>query len=149
VFAEASYDVALERLLVTPFAGVSYVALHTDGFSESGGPSALTAASETTETTFTTLGVRGAATVFDTVSIHSMAGWRHAFGDINPVSVFTLDGSDPFSIIGAPIAEDAFVTEFGLNAAVTETATIGVSYQGQIAHDANAHGVFGRVFVRF
>lgn len=149
IFAEASHEFALQHAAITPFAGISHIGLQTDGFSESGGASALTASSDTTNTTFTTLGIRTAAAVSERVTVHGMAGWRHAFGDVDPVSVFTLDGSAPFAITGAPIAEDALVTEFGLDIAAAEAASVGLSYRGQFADDADAHGVFGRLFVRF
>ena len=84
-FAEAGHQLQVRELLLEPFAGVSHIRLGTDGFSETGGTNAaLTASSESNSRTLTTLGVRSAMEVKDTVQARGMVGWRHAFGDTDP-----------------------------------------------------------------
>ena len=59
-----------------------------------------------------------------------MVGWRHAFGDTNPASTFTMGGSPPVTTMGAPTAADAVVTELGIDARLTDTAIFGIAYHG-------------------
>ncbi len=65
-------------------------------------------------------------------------GWRHAFGDIVPVSVNSFTGGAAFTIAGAPIARDAAVVEAGLDFRLSDIATLGFGYAGQFAGAANS-----------
>nr|WP_246252799.1 autotransporter domain-containing protein [Mesorhizobium camelthorni] len=78
-----------------------------------------------------------------------MVGWRHAFGDVTPLSSFAFAGSDPFTIAGTPIAEDALVLEAGVDFGLTEKASLGVSYFGQIGDGAQDHGFRADLTVKF
>ena len=148
-FAEAGHKVQVGSLMQEPFAGVSHTNLATDGFSETGGDAALTSSSDTDNTTFTTLGMHGAMVLLDTVHVRGMAGWRHAFGDTDPSSTHTLSGSSPFTVTGAPIAEDALVTEFGIEASLSDNAVLGVAYKGRYGDGAADHGVNAGLRVTF
>lgn len=59
------------------------------------------------------------------------AGWRHAFGDLRPVSKLAFNAGDAFTVAGARIARNTALLEAGLNAAGGLSATIGISYVGQ------------------
>ena len=149
LFAEAGHKVQVGGLMLEPFAGVSHTGLASDGFSESGGDAALTSSSDTDNTTFTTLGMHGAMVLLDTVHVRGMAGWRHAFGDTDPSSTHTLSGSSPFTVTGAPTAEDAVITEFGIEASLSDNAFLGVAYKGQYGDGAAAHGFNAGLRVTF
>lgn len=149
LFAEAGHKVRLEHIMLEPFAGVSFISLDTDGYTETGDSAALTAASDTQDSTFTTLGVRSSMQVMNTIRTRGMIGWRHAFGDTDPTSVFTLAGSNPFTVTGAPIARDAFVTELGLEAELSDNAFLGASYNGQYGDGTTAHGFNAEFRARF
>ena len=149
LFAEAGHKVQVGGLMLEPFAGVFHTGLASDGFSESGGDAALTSSSDTDNTTFTTLGMHGAMVLLDTVHVRGMAGWRHAFGDTDPSSTHTLSGSSPFTVTGAPTAEDAVVTEFGIEASLSDNAFLGVAYKGQYGDGAAAHGFNAGLRVTF
>ena len=149
LFAEAGYEVQAGALMLEPFAGVSYTGLATDGFSESGGDAALTASSDTDHTAFTTFGMHGAVALSDRFHVRGMAGWRHAFGDTDPSSTHTLSGGSAFTVTGAPTAEDAVVTEFGIEASLSDNAFLGVAYKGQYGDGAAAHGFNAGLKVTF
>lgn len=149
LFGEAGYDVELAGRTFTPFAGISHVGLDTDGFTERGGAAALSASAETQSATYTTLGVRHDFAATSMISINTMFGWRHAFGDTDPAATFTLSGSSPFTVTGAPLAEDALVTELGLEGAVADNVTMGVSYNGQYGDDTAVHGFNARLNMSF
>jgi outer membrane autotransporter protein len=82
------------------------------------------------------------------LALRGMAGWRHAFGDVTPVSNLAIEGVG-FAATGVPIAEDAFVAEFGVDAHINANTTVGVSYTGQIGEDAQDHGAKATAVVHF
>lgn len=135
VFGELAYGFSMGAARFEPFTNLAYVNLHTDGFRETGGAAALTSGSASTNTTFTTLGLRG-STTFDlngaSVSARGMVGWRHAFDDVTPTSTMRFaGGGDAFTAAGVPIARDAAVVEVGLDFALTPSAVIGITYGGE------------------
>ncbi|WP_456856501.1 autotransporter domain-containing protein [Bradyrhizobium sp. USDA 4501] len=134
-FGELAYDVNAGGARFEPFANLAYVSLHTDGFTEKGGAAALTSASANTDATFTTLGLRG-STTFNlggaNLTAKGMLGWRHAFGDVTPLSTMRFaSGGNAFTIAGVPIARSTAVIEAGLDYALSPKAILGVSYGGQ------------------
>jgi outer membrane autotransporter protein len=153
LFGEVGYAIALGAAALEPFAGVAYVNLRTGGFTETGGVAALGAGDQSLDATFTTLGLRGSALLGVTngmaVTARGTLGWRHAFGDVTPELTFALSGDVPFTIAGVPIARDAAVVEAGLDIAVSADARLGIAYSGQIAGDAEDHGVRGNFVLRF
>jgi outer membrane autotransporter protein len=151
-FGEAGYRIDTAAASFEPFANLAYVNLHSDGFAEKGGAAALTSASQSTDVTFTTLGIR-ASTDIDLGSVKTkargMLGWRHAFGDTVPTSSLAFAGSDAFTVAGAPIARNAAVIEAGLDFDITPQAKLGVSYTGQFGGSARDHGAKADLSVRF
>jgi fibronectin-binding autotransporter adhesin len=152
VFGELGYGLKAGSVAFEPFANLAYVNVHTNGFAEQGGASALTVHSGSSDNTFTTLGLR-ATTDFDIGStkatVRGMIGWRHAYGDVTPTVSQAFTGSSAFTIAGAPIARDAAVIEAGLDFAITPQATLGLSYHGQVGSKASDHGVRADLNVKF
>ncbi|WP_445658995.1 autotransporter domain-containing protein [Achromobacter sp. NCFB-sbj8-Ac1-l] len=135
VFTELGFRVPLnERIALQPFAGINYSNLRTRGFSESGGSAALDGASQRSAITTTTLGLRGEAR-FDSAGmpgrVHAMAGWRHAFGSLEPATTLAFADSVPFTVAGAPLAQDAAVIGLGVDMRLAKSTTVGVAYNGQ------------------
>lgn len=154
VFGEAGYGTHWGATAVEPFAGLAYVNLHTDGFTESGGPAALTAASGGDSATFSTLGMRASHMfALDAVKLTARGtlGWRHAFGNLTPTSSFAFSGGNgvPFAIAGVPITSNVLLAEAGVDAELTQAVTAGISYSGQFASSKQEHAVKGRLSARF
>jgi outer membrane autotransporter protein len=153
-FGEAGYRIDAATASFEPFANLAYVSLHTDGFTEKGGSSALTSNGQTIDTTFTTLGIR-ASTAFDLggtkATARGMIGWRHAFGDTTPLATqaFSFAAGSPFTVAGVPIAKDTAVLEAGLDFVLSDNATLGVSYTGQFGSDARDNGAKADLSVKF
>lgn len=135
VFTELGYALPVaDRAQLEPFAGVAWSDTRTRGFQESGGLAALSGQSSRNSLTTTTLGLRGktAFTAGKTEGVlRAAAGWRHAFGDVTARSTLAFDGSQPFTVAGAPLARNAAFTELGVDVAVSRSATIGITYSGQ------------------
>ncbi|WP_377594047.1 autotransporter domain-containing protein [Pseudochelatococcus lubricantis] len=143
VFGEVGYRFDVGTVALEPFAGLAYVNLHTDGFFERGGSAALYSKSDDTDVTYSTLGLRLSA-AFDLGStkatVRGLVGWRHAFDDITPESTFWFDKGSAFTTTSLPVARDVAVLEAGLDAAINDAVTVGISYTGQLGDDAQDHG---------
>ena len=149
-FTEAAQQIQTGNLMLEPFAGLSSISLHTDDFRETGGEEAtLTALSDASRTTFTTLGVRSAIELYDMAQVHAMVGWRHAFGDRTPSSPLGTPNSTADRVMGAPIQEDALVTELGLEASIFNAAVLGVAYNGRYGDGTADHGFKADLELRF
>ncbi len=151
-FGELGYRMELGAVALEPFANLAYVNLSTDSFSETGGAAALTVNSQTSQTGFTTLGLRTSSKfALDTVLLtaHAMAGWRHAYGDVVPTSTMAFAGGAAFAIAGAPIARDTALVEAGLDFNLSEMASAGIAYNGQFTSGITDQTVRANFNVRF
>lgn len=150
-YGEAAYRFDIEGARVEPFANLTHIHLNTDGYSETGGAAALTADSQSTGVTFTTLGLHG-QTQADlggvTASLNGSTGWRHAFGD-TPTATHHFAHGDNFTVAGVPVAKDAFVLDLGASVNLTENATLGVSYTGQFGAGFTDQGLRASLNVAF
>jgi outer membrane autotransporter protein len=120
---------------LAPFANLAYVNLDTDGFAETGGAAALTAAGQTWDTTFSTLGLRAEMPVAvggTDGRIRAVAGWRHAFDDTPEATLAFASGGAGFTVAGAPLARDALVLDAGLEMDVAPNVRLGLSGGGQL-----------------
>ncbi|QAZ42054.1 hypothetical protein C1M53_02770 [Mesorhizobium sp. Pch-S] len=151
-FGELGYRLDAAGAAFEPFVNLAHVSLHTDGFTEKGGAAALSAEAQTTNTTFSTLGLR-ASTDFMLGSVAASAngtvGWKHAFGDTTPFSKVGFAGSSLFTVTGVPIARNTFVLQTGLDMKVTDNATLGISYNGEFGSGSSTNGVDARLGIRF
>lgn len=152
VFGEAGYRFDAGKASFEPFANLAYVGLSTDGYSEAGGAAALTAGSQSMSTTFTTIGLRAKTEVGfgeTTARLTGMAGWRHAFGDVDTFATHAFSGSGAFIVAGVPIAQDAFALDLGATVNLTKDATLGVAYGGQFGSGLVDQSLKANLAVRF
>jgi outer membrane autotransporter protein len=153
IFAEVALPLQVRSVAFEPFAGLAGVHVDSDGFAETGGLGALTAASSNEDTGYSTLGVR-AETQIRTNGLLLLprisVAWQHAFDDVTPVTALAFASGGPgFTIAGTPIAQDSALLEAGLGIVLGPDATLGVSYHGEFADETQDHGVSGRLDWRF
>lgn len=152
-FGELAYDVRAGNVSFEPFANLAYVNLHTDSFGETGGAAALRSAAADTDATVSTLGLRASTTfVLNSANLTARGalGWRHAFGDMTPLSIMQFaGGGDTFTIGGVPIAQDVAAVEAGLDYALSPDAALSVSYGGQFGSNVSDQSVRGNFNWRF
>jgi outer membrane autotransporter protein len=152
-FGEIAYTMKAAGLAFEPFAGLAYVNLHTDGFSESGGAAALTAKGGGMETGYTTLGMRAEKVLVlrgeSSLVARASLGWRHAVGDVTPTSTLAFGGGTVFSVAGVPIDRDVAVLDFGLNARLARNVSLNASYAGQLGKFGQSHGLKAGFAVKF
>jgi len=147
-FGELGYRFIFDKVQVEPFGALAVVNHRTDGFTEVGGPAALTVQGNSQNTTFSTLGLNlNAPLSLGGLMAQARAslGWRHAFGATTPVATAAFTGTPFFTVAGVPIARDALAIETALDVEIAPAVRLGVSYQGQIAASARDHGVKGRL----
>lgn len=152
VFGELGYRIDTDFAVFEPFANLAYVNLHTDGFNENGAAAALSAGSNSTQTTFTTLGLRSSSdfALNDvTGTVTGMIGWRHAYGDLDPATTLAFEGSDSFSMTGVAIGKNAALVELGFDFNLAPNTTLGAAYRGQFLEGAIQNGFNTRLAVKF
>ena len=150
LFGEAALPTQLGRVELEPFVGLAFVTVETDGFRENGGPdSALRASGIDENVGYTTVGLRAATTMMwgaMAVTPHVEAAWLHAFDDVTPGAslAFATTGIG-FAVDGVPLAEDSALLDAGLDFALSDRLSAGVSYQGQYADTVSDNAVKGRL----
>lgn len=152
VFGELGWRIAAGPFVLEPFANLAHAQLKTDGFTEQGGITALRGRGESTDTSFTTLGLRASTRVgaeATGATLRGLLGWRHAFGDVAQRATLAFAGGSGFTVAGVPIAKDAAVIEAGLDFALRRDLTLGVSYAGQAGDGVKDHGVKASLLWKF
>lgn len=152
VFGELGWRLDAGKVALEPFANLAHANLKTDGFSESGGITALSGRSQSTQTTFTTLGLRASTRLgaeATGATLRGLVGWRHAFGDVSQNAALAFAGGNAFAVAGVPIAKNAAVIEAGVDFSLQRNLTLGVSYAGQVGDGVKDHGVKASLLWKF
>jgi outer membrane autotransporter protein len=131
---------------------LAYADQQINGFSEYNGPAALSIRGSRESVTFSTLGVRAAASVELAgmrLAATATLGWRHAFGDVTPDSALHFAGGETFDVQGVPIARDAGVAKAGIELHPAENILLGVSYASQFANRSTDQSANVTLGIRF
>ncbi|WP_108681435.1 autotransporter domain-containing protein [Methyloceanibacter sp. wino2] len=150
LFGEVAYPTQMGGIELEPFGGFAYVSLESGGFREKGGAqSSLRTSGIDQGVGYTTVGLRAAKTMMwgqMHITPHIEAAWLHAFDDVTPGAslAFATTGIG-FDIDGVPLAEDSALLDAGLDLAVTDRLSAGVSYQGQYADSVSDNAIKGRL----
>jgi fibronectin-binding autotransporter adhesin len=154
VFGEIAYGFALDKVALEPFANLAYTKIMSDGFAESGGPAKLKGKSSDQEAVISTVGLR-IATSFELPELGILEpqlslGWMHVEAGAQPMrSMIFQSGNTEFGIVGAPLARDNALIDAGATLTMSETAKIGLTYQGLFATNAADHAIKANVAVAF
>ncbi|MEQ8266233.1 MAG: autotransporter domain-containing protein [Parvibaculum sp.] len=140
--AEAGIDLDAGPVTFTPFAGLAGIYAEREGFTETGGPAALTIAGDDNTAGLSTLGLR-ARREDEGFAISGSLAWRHAFGDVDPVSraAFASAPAATFAVRGTPISENALALDAGIGTKLGRDTTLALAYAGEYASDARDHGL--------
>jgi subtilase-type serine protease len=154
-FTEVGYGFAVQKMAIEPFAGLAFVHVDTDGFTETGASAGLAGSSMSTGVGYSSLGLRMATAmeVFGGLALepHTSVAWQYAFGDMTPetqMSFLNVPGAN-FTVAGVPLAENTALVEFGVDLHVSEQAQIGLSYIGQFADDVTVNALQANLTWRF
>ncbi len=153
LFAEAAYPMVTHQGAMEPFAGLAYVHLDTNGFTESGATAALTSLGGGEDVGYSMLGLRAATTLPVAgvlVTPRGSVAWQYAFGNVTPdlALAFATTGI-AFGISGMPLARNSALIDVGLDLTLDADAVLSVAYQGQLAGNLQDNGVRGQIDWRF
>ncbi len=154
LFAEVAYPMLTEYGPLEPFAGLAWVRVTRDDFTESGAAAALTSSSSTEGMGYSTLGIRAATLPQPawgiTITPRGSIAWQHAFGDLSPIQALAFASNDiAFGIAGVPVVQDSALVDAGFDLALGADAFVSISYIGQLATDLHDNGLQGRLDWRF
>lgn len=156
LFGEVDYRAALGDIELAPFLGLAWARLGTDAFIEGdfttdvgGGTAVLRADADSHDTSIATLGLRGVVPA-GPLSVRGMLGWRSVLsGDDLETRLGFLNGApgERFSVTGAPMADNAFVADLGLDLALGAKARVGLAYAGQLSSDTQDHALHANLHI--
>jgi len=137
VFGEVSRAMTLGDKSFEPFAAATLVHQYSDGFTETGGDAAITAASASHVLGVTTLGARAETDTREiggrAMKFHGGIAWRHAFGDVTPeTSMRFTSGGTAFGIASAPADRDSMIVEAGVDITLSDNATLSLAFRGEL-----------------
>ena len=151
-YGEIGYQAKYGLVSATPFAGLEFASLRTDGFTENnqGLPSAigLSYAAKTTTSLPSFLGLqleaKGDLPNQMGLDVWARGAWKHEFDPTRSIesSFIAAPGFD-FAIQGAQPPRDAFVASVGLKLNVTKNAAIFGTFEGQFGSGASSVGGTG------
>lgn len=148
-FVEAGYRVPLGGGYVEPFAGLTAIRAKTDAFTEAGGPAALSGAAISEKTMASTLGARFETSPAGPLSLRGTVGWRHGWGDLEPVGRHAFAGGTPFTILGTTGSRDAGVFNAEARFRLSSSATLSVGYDGVLGSGTADHAITGGLKIVF
>jgi outer membrane autotransporter protein len=148
LFGEVAYPTQLMGMALEPFGGLAVVSIDTDNFRERGGALASLRGSTDQDVSYSTLGFRAATvTQFGGMAItpNLSVAWLHAFSGVTPEASLAFASTGiGFAVDGVPLARDSALIDAGLDFALGENTTAGVSYTGQFGDGVQDNGVKGR-----
>ncbi|MCX5590690.1 autotransporter domain-containing protein [Alcaligenes endophyticus] len=148
IFAEAAYQQQWNQFALEPYVNVAQVWMRRGSFSETGGLGALQGSSQQHSNTFSTLGARSqfnlAQTQHGDLAATVNVGWRHLFGNKTPRSEMRFSTGPSFTIHGAPLARDAFISELGVELINNQDRRFSLVYTGQFAGGTRDQGIQAR-----
>lgn len=148
-FAEAGYQLPLGGGYVEPFASLTVIRAKTDAFTEAGGPAALSGAAISERTMSSMLGARFETSRVGPISLRGTVGWRHGWGDLEPVGRHAFAGGTPFTILGTTGSKNAGVFNAEARFRLSPSATLSVGYDGVLGSGAADHAITGGLKIVF
>ncbi len=140
---------------VDPFASLHYTQIREDGFSESGGGSALAVEQRKTRSVVSELGVRWAqayaASGNASVSPEASVAWLHDFGSGSRlINAAYLDAPDAaFAVEGQPIKRNGAKLGLGVTYRSGSGLTTQLRYSAEVRPGYRAHGIIGELRYEF
>ena len=146
---EVGYGMAWGAVALEPFAGLAWVHLNTDGFTENGGVAALTGSGTTRDVGYSSLGIRAATSYVlangMVLTPRASVAWQYAFGEVVPAESLAFVGiaGANFNVTGVPLARNAALIEAGAELRISPQAKIGLFYSAQLADSVRDNAVKG------
>ena len=142
-FGELGMALPVMGSVVEPFGGIAAYRIHSDPFTETGGPAALAGAARSETFAQSSLGLRVATPIVAGVRARASAAWEHTFGDGRPDAALRFtNGAVPFTVTGAGLSRNAAALALDGDWALQDGVTLSAGYAGTIGDrgaDSNLH----------
>jgi outer membrane autotransporter protein len=148
-FVETGYRLPVGNGHVEPFASVTAIRAKTDAFAETGGAAALSGTAITEDTMSALVGARFETSRMGPFSLRGTVGWRHGWGDLEPVGRHAFAGGAPFTILGATGSRDAGVLNAEARFQLSQRITFSVGYDGVLGAANADHAITGGLKIVF
>lgn len=148
-FAEVGYRLPARGGYAEPFVNLTTLRAETDDFTETSGPAALRVEASEQDVTVSTLGMRFETNPMGAFSIRGVAGWRHAWGDLEPVGRHAFEGGETFTVLGAAQSQDAAVATVEAQWRLAPNVALGVAYDSVLGTDSSDHAITAGVKIVF
>ena len=147
----------LGAIRAEPFVGVRYARVDLDGFSEVGGPAALTVSGDRVESLQSVVGLKLAGNVpiggSTVLRPHVRGEWRREFENDGArliVANFADAGiAGPFAFTTTPLGRDYAAIGAGFTVSGASKLSLVIDYSGEITGDRNIHGITGGIRLAF
>lgn len=159
LFGDIAWDMSWSPAYsAEPFARLAYVQSNTDPVAESGGYAAIDTLEQNYDTTFLTVGLRGAAHFGpnNAGSFSASAGWQHIWGDAVPTVSNALFGTSPTpgglnyaQIQTVPMDDNAAAVEVAFKYRIGGMADVGIGYSGIIGNRYIDNALYATIGVGF
>lgn len=155
VFGEVGYGFALGPVAFEPFAGIAYVHVDTDDFSEADASAGLTGSAGSMGVGYSSLGLRIATTLSLPAGMslqpHASVSWDYAFGDLSPSArmSFLSAPATGFTVTGTPLSQNTALIDIGADLRIGAQAQLGLAYVGQFGSDITTNAVQANLKWRF
>lgn len=151
------FDFDLGRARIEPYGGVRYARVDRDGFSETGGITALTVSADTVKSLQSVAGLKLAGNLpigrSAVLRAHVRGEWRHEFdNDKGRLLVANFNGagiSSPFGFTTTPLGRDYAALGAGFTVSGNSPVSLVVDYTGEVAGNRAIHGITGGVRLSF
>ena len=155
--AVAGLKLGSGRLRAEPYAGVRYARVDLDGFSEIGGPAALTVSGDRVESVQAVVGLQifGQFPVGGSAVLrpHVRGEWRREFENDDPRVIIAnfadASISSRFAFTTTPLGRDYAAIGAGFTVSGASNLSMVVDYNGEIAGGRAIHGITGGVRLAF
>ncbi|MBK1793918.1 autotransporter domain-containing protein [Devosia sp. WQ 349] len=151
VFVEASTNVDLGDVTVSPYVGAAYVRHDTFGFSEQGGAAALSVNTGSNEALVTSVGVRAKQDIAlengAKLGLSGGIGWQQSFGDA-PATSQSIGGKG-FAVAGAGVSGGSLTFDAGVSWEVAPELNAQLSYAGQMSGAGFSQSIRAGLFGQF
>ena len=148
-FVEGGYRLPVAGGHVEPFAGMTAIRARTDAFIEASGPAALSGEAIRETTMSSMLGARFETSPAGAFSLRGTVGWRHAWGDLDPVGRHAFAGGTPFTVLGTAGSRNAGVLDAEARYRLAPNVTLSVGYAGVLGAGNADHAITGAFKIVF
>ena len=153
VAGTAGFSLQASALKIEPYAGLRYVDIELDEFTETGNMAALTIGATGLESLQSIAGLRlGADIPMGGASLRpSVRGeWRHEFNNDEPRAIAgSFGGAGPFAFSTTPLGDDHLVLGAGLSLSMGRSLAIVADYSAQLGGGYDIHTASAGLRLRF